>query len=314
VTWMHGPWIGAATALAVATAVAGCGGRAVATPAPVPTPILSGTAQLRLPITSYELSDTQSAEAEYLGQLYAQECMHGFGFEYLPGLSISSIAQNSRITAELNSRRYGVSDPTAAATYGYHIPSWARSAAAPTPFPRPGDPEFRVLTGQPAGRYHGRPVPAGGCLGQASGRLTAADIDTGAQASGGPDQSALVQQIASQGFARAQADRRVRTVDARWTACMRSHGYAYATPFQAANHWNLNAPVSTTEIQTAEHDIACKRQVNLIGVEFAVESDYENADIARNAQVLANARTEIAADAAGLRRLMANVKDQAATG
>lgn len=89
---------------------------------------------------------------------------------------------------------------------------------------------------------------------------------------------------------------------------MRSYGYAYATPFQAAEHWNLNAPVSTSEIQTAMHDIGCKRQVNLIGVEFAVESDYENAEIAGNAQELANDRAEIAADATGLRRLMTNVK------
>ena len=281
---------------------------------PVPVPVLSGTAQLRLPITAYELSGTQSAEAGYLTQRYTQECMHRFGFAYLPGLSVSSIAQNSRITAELNSRRYGVSDPVAAAAYGYHLPSWMKNAAAPAPFPRPGNPEYRVLTGQPAGRYHGRPVPAGGCTGQASSRLTAAGIDAGAQASGGPDQPALVQQIASQGFTRAQADPRVRAAGRRWAACMRSHGYAFATPFQAANHWNLNAPVSTTEIHTAEHDITCKRQVNLIGIEFAAESDDENAAIARNAQALANDRTEIAADTAGLRHLMANVKDQTPAG
>jgi hypothetical protein len=311
---MRGLWTGTASALAVAAAVSGCGAAPAAPPPPVPTPTLSTTAQLRLPITSYELSDTQSAETEYLGQLYTQECMRGFGFDYLPGLSISSIAENSRITAELDSRRYGVSDPVAAAADGYHIPSWAKGTASPTPFPRPTDPEFRVLTGQPAGSYHGRPVPRGGCIGQASGRLTAAGIDVGAQASGGPEQSALVQQIANQGFARAQADPRTRAVDTRWAACMRSAGYVYATPFQAAEHWNLNAPVSTTEIQTARRDIACKRQVNLIGVEFAVESDYDNADIARNAQALAADKAEIAADAAGLRRLMANLKGQAAAG
>jgi hypothetical protein len=312
VTRTHRPWTGAATALAVATAVSGCGGSRAVTPEPVPTPVLSSTAQLRLPITSYELSGTQNAEAGYLDQLYTQECMHGFGFDYLPGLSVSSIAENSRVTAELDSRRYGVSDQAAAAAYGYHIPSWVKSAAAPEPFPQQGVPEFRVLTGEPAGSYHGRAVPAGGCIGQASGRLTAAGIDTGAQASGGPDQSALVQQIASQGFARAQADPRVRAVDARWAACMRSFGDDYATPFQAANHWNLNAPVTTAEIQTAEHDITCKRQVNLIGVEFAVESDDENAGIAMNARALANDRAEIAADVAGLRRLMARVTKQAA--
>lgn len=313
-TRIGGPWIGAAAALAVAAAMSGCGGTAAASPAPVPTPVLSSTAQLRLPITSYELSNTQNAEVEYLGQLYTQECMHGFGFEYLPGLSVSSIAENTRVTAELNSRRYGLSDPVAAATYGYHIPSWAENAAAPIPFPPQGTPEFRVLTGNPAGSYHGRPVPSGGCTGEASARLAAAGVDAGAQASGGPDQSALVQQIANQGFSRAQSDPRVRAVDARWAACMRSAGDAYATPFLAAEHWNLNAPVSTTEIQTAEHDIACKKQVNLIGVEFAVESDYENAAIARNTQALAADRAEIAAAATGLRRLMANVKDQAAAG
>jgi hypothetical protein len=306
-----GSWTGPAAALAVVVAVSGCGAAAAAGPAPVPTPVLSSTAQLRLPITSYELSDTQGAEVEFLGQLYTQECMHGFGFAYLPGLSVSSIAENVRVTAELNSRRYGVSDLVTAATYGYHIPAWAINAAAPVPFPAHGGPEFRVLTGQPAGSYHGRPVPAGGCMGQASARLAAAGVDAGAQASGGPQQSSLLQQIANQGFARAQADPRVRAVDTRWAACMRIAGYTFATPFLAAEHWNLNAPVSTTEIQVAKHDIACKKQVNLIGVEFAVESDYENAGIARNAQALANDRAEIAADATGLRRLMTAVKGQA---
>jgi hypothetical protein len=278
----------------------------------VPTPTLSSTAALRLPIASYELSDTQSAQVDYLGQLYTQECMRGFGFAYLPSLSVSSIAESVRVTAELNSRRYGVSDPVTAAAEGYHVPSWAANGAAPIPFPSQGSPEYKVLAGQAAGSYKGRAVPSGGCIGQASARLAAAGVDPGAQAAGGPDQSDLLQRIANQGFIGAQADPRVRAVDTRWAACMHAAGYNYATPFQAAQHWNLNGPVSTAEIQTARRDIACKKQVNLIGVEFAVESDYENAQIARNARALANVKAEIATDAAGLRRLMAQVNGQTA--
>lgn len=301
-TGIRAPWIAVAGAVAFAAAVAGCGGgAAAAVPAPVPTPTLSSTAQLKLPIMTYELSSTQSAEANYLSQLDTQRCMRGFGFDYLPGLSASSVAENVRITEELDSRRYGVSDASVIATYGYHLPPWTKGTAAPAAFPAPGNPEFAVLTGQPAGSYHSRPIPQGGCTGQASRELAAAGIDTGAQASGGPD-SGLVQQMTAQDFTRAQSDPRVRAVDARWARCMRSYGYTYATPFQAAERWNLNAPVSSAEVQTAEHDVACKKQVNLIGVDFAVESDYENADIAHNSQALSQVKSEIARDAAGIRK------------
>jgi len=289
--------------------VTACGEAAPPAPKQVTTPDLASSAQLNLPIGAYELTDTENAEVEYLSELYAQRCMRGFGFDYIPGLSVSSIAEHVRISEELNSRRYGVSDAAAAATYGYNMPAWTRGMAAPVSISSLPHAEFAVLTGQRAGDYDRRPIPRGGCLTQASRDLSAAGIDAAAQGEGASADSALTQQIANQDFLRAQSDPRVLAVDARWAACMRSYGVVgYTSPLTAAMAWNLNVPASTSEIHTAVHDVACKQKVDLVGVEFAVESDYQNADIARNAQTLAQAKAEIATDAAGIRRLMASVR------
>jgi hypothetical protein len=298
--------ISASVILGCATA---CGESATPAPKPAATPVLASSAQLNLPVAAYELTDTQNAEVEYLNELYTQRCMRSFGFDYLPGLSVSSIADNVRISKELNSRRYGVSDPAAAATYGYNMPTWTRGTSAPVTIASLPHTEITVLTGQRTGDYRRRPIPQGGCLTQASRDLSAAGIDANAQGEGASADAPLTQKIGSQDFLRAQSDPRVLAVNARWAACMRSYGDSgYTTPLKTAMLWNLNIPASTSEIQTAMHDVACKQKVNVVGVEFAVESDYENADIVRNARTLAQAKAEIATDAAGIRRLMASVR------
>jgi len=288
---------------------AACGEPAPPAPKPAATPYLASSAQLNLPVAAYELTDTENAEVEYLSELYTQRCMRGFGFDYLPGLSASSIADHVRISEELNSRRYGVSDAAAAATYGYDMPAWTRGTSAPVSISSLPHTEVAVLTGQGTGDHHRRPIPPGGCLTQASGELSAAGIDPAAQGEGASAEAPLTQQIANQDFLQAQSDPRILAVDARWAACMRSYGDdGYISPLKAVTVWNLNVPASTSEIDTAVHDVACKQKVDLVGVEFAVESDYENADIVRNAQTLAQAKAEIATDAAGIRRLMASAR------
>jgi hypothetical protein len=73
-------------------------------------------------------------------------------------------------------------------------------------------------------------------------------------------------------------------------ACAHTATAGYTSPLNAAAAWNLNVPASTSEISTAVHDVACK----------------QNVDLVRNAATLAPAKAEIAADAVGLRRLMAS--------
>ena len=276
----------------------------------------SSMAQLQLPIAAYELTDQQSAEEDYLGLRLTQVCMSRAGFKFLPGLSAGYIADDVRIQREFESRRYGVSDLTVVTRYGYHLPGWITGPGTPDSLASLPRAEQAALAGtDPADRSsgaaasgHGRTgPPAGGCLDWSNNELAAAGISPGSGA------SEVVAQIRQESFVKAQSDPRVRAVFAAWSACMRSHGYHYSSPFTAAadSRWTTASSASPAEITTAETDVACKSRANVLGVEFAVESDYENAAIANNNNTAALAQAKAAANIQGrsLNRLMAKYGD-----
>jgi len=263
----------------------------------------AGAAAPELPVEAYGLSELQTGQANYLTLRLLQVCAARFGVRYPPGLSPSNIALGVRIQQEIDSRRYGVSDPAAARVYGYHAPSWMTGPVKPAKISLLPPAQQRVLWGgnaHPAASSH---IPAGGCEGQASRELAAAGIGGPAQQNG----AALIEQINVQGFQQAQSDPRVRAVFAKWSACMRSHGYDYGTPLQAGGSpaWNLSAPPTRTEIRAAETDVACKQQADVLGVTFTAESDAERALIARQARALAQARAATEMEAQGIQRLLA---------
>ncbi|WP_406013895.1 hypothetical protein OG520_18510 [Streptomyces sp. NBC_00984] len=61
---------------------------------------------------------------------------------------------------------------------------------------------------------------------------------------------------------------------------------------------------SRAEVAVATADIVCKLRTNLLGVNFAVEAEYENAAIAAHLQELAEVRTHKAAGTERLPDLM----------
>jgi hypothetical protein len=309
----------AVSVVAVMTLLAACGGaRALATrPGSDPAPGRGGGMPTQLPIDAYELTGLQTAELDYVAQRLVQRCAADFGVSYPPGLSRDSIAQGVRVQEEVDSRRYGVSDPAAARAYGYHLPAWMMVQSAPVTRLPPA--EQLVLTGRVAtaaastaggrspvasdGRDHGQRVPSGGCQERAVRELSAAGIGGYAPE---PPSAYLVTQINVEGFERAQSDPRVLAVFAKWSACMRSHGYDYPNPLAATGdpRWNMSTPPTRTEIRTAQTDVACKQRTNLLAVTFAVESDYEHALIARHARELAQARSQIEAEGRTIERLL----------
>lgn len=279
---------------------------AVHMPSVTPTP--SSVLQYQLPLAAYQLTPRQTAEVEYLTQRLEQACLGKLGFRFPPGLSDKAIAQGARITDEFESRLYGVSDPVAVRAYGYHLPSWVQGPGKPESAAQLGTAEWAALTGQGPARA-GQPVPAGGCAGQAERELQRAGINATILQSGGSDPSTLASSAQLASFERAQSSPPVRAVFARWSACMRSYGNHYATPFTAAGdpRWARSTTPSRLEIQTAEHDIGCKLRVNVLGVEFAVVSRYQDQAITAHAAAFAQARKVIVSEALGLRRLMAAV-------
>jgi len=272
-------------------------------PVPAPVPVVSDVLRQSLPIASYQLTPAQLGEEQYLTQRLTQACMSGYGIDYLPTLSEQLVTQNVDIAEEFDSRWYGVSDSSAVQSYGYHLPTWTQGMTAPAKLPAVGG---DVLTGAVTSYDH-KTVPAGGCLSEVSKELSQAGLDTQTQESGGSGPGTLIGDIQSSAFQSAQSDPRVTAVFGTWSACMSSHGYHYSTPFTAAAdpRWSAAAKAGPVELATAEQDLRCKQQVNLLGVEFTVVSAYQNAGLTHDAHSLAGVRTELATQAAAISRLMA---------
>jgi hypothetical protein len=204
------------------------------TPA-APTSVL----QMRFPVDAYELTTLQSAQLLYLTQRLRQQCMRSFGFDYLPNLSTGMISPQVRATDEHLTRLYGISDATAARTYGYHMPTWVTETAGGAAIGQLSRAEQAVLTGQGATSYDGRAIPT-------------------------------------------------------------------ATPYDAGGdpRWQTASAASPTEIQTTRHDITCKLRVNLLGVEYTVQSGYETTAIAKNSQALAPITASLGPEATAISHLM----------
>lgn len=293
-----------ASILILCLAAAGCGSgtaakhvslplrtsSAVAPPPAVPSP-------LSLPIKTYELPEQAAAQEQYVEQRMIQQCMARFGFHYLPGLSAQVVHTVELIDREYDSRRYGVTDAEAVRTYGYQLPAWTAGPDATAG--KPPAAELAVLVGS-ANRDGGR-IPPGGCMGQADRALAADGIHGGGQS------AALVSQLKETGFEHAQADPRVHAVVTRWSACMRSHGLDYTTPFAAGAdpRWRASGHPDPTQITVAETDVTCKVSTHLVAVEVAVESAYDEAEIAANIQRLAPVRESVTAQAEAIARVMA---------
>ncbi len=262
---------------------------AVSPPATVDIPQVLQVTGLTLPVDAYRPSPDQLAVIERAVATLTNDCMHRYGFgDVMP---TTRPAGPSSLT-----RRYGVTDPEVAQRYGYHVaPDEAIGSGTKPAAGRPLSPEeLLALSGDPSGRPRGvhsgqethGAFPAGGCLGEATGRIHEGEL-FGAG-------TTLADQIASTGFEQASVDARVVAVSGRWSACMKQGGYGFADPFEPAAGTDLqSAAPSAVEIRTAMADVACKKATNLVGVFYGVEVAYEQVAIQRNIQQLNQLKAEI---------------------
>lgn len=274
--------------VAIAVSAAACGGESssAAPQRPVPTPTPSSVTSLHLPLDAYTLNTSQTASGEYLRLALQRSCMAKLGFsDYPPGLTSGYVTQDARVFQEFNSRLWGISDPVQAALYGYHLPPWTHASVTGKVLTIGDLPaaEQTALLGR--GKAASGGIPAGGCTGQADREESAAGLSVG----GHPP--ALVSQLQQESFDQAKSDARVVKVFASWSACMRMSGFNYPDPFSV--NFDMSAPVSSLEKETAKTDIACKRKTNLLGVTYAVLSDYQNKLIEQNAQELAQVQQQV---------------------
>ncbi|MFJ4094000.1 hypothetical protein ACIPYS_20670 [Kitasatospora sp. NPDC089913] len=299
----------------LALAVAGCSAGQVASPSapvppsvPVPPPATVATpvpepsqvAGLRLPIAEYMLTPQQSAELKWLNTKKAALCMKEYGFDLpiAPGPVVSA-------SDSLLFRRYGLVDPVSVGTWGYHLPR--RDTATPRATLSPAENALllgRDATGKPVTKSNGRAVPVGGCQGRANTELRS--LQPGGQGTGG-GASQLAAQTKSESFSRSMADPRVKEVFGRWSECLRADGFSAANPVEAgADLPSVKEPEpDAAEIRMAQTDVECKARTDLIGIWFAVESEYQKAAIAQQPEAFAALKAERDAQAAELARQIA---------
>lgn len=263
-----------ALAVAALTLTAGCTASNTG-PAPSAVPRVVDGSTLRLPLDDYLLTGPEAALVAQARRVLMGQCLRPFG------MSVPEQAAGQPGPPTLNERRYGITKADQARHAGYRLPGdrpeRPRQGGTPDPL------LLGVITGTGPAVVHGVRVPAGGCLVQVNARL-----DRGEPR---PADTDLAQRLTQDSFFASHGDSRVQAAIQAWSACMRTRGFSYPDPLRAAADPRFQAgPVTRIEIQTATADLACKQQVNLVGIWYAVEAAAQRGTVAANAPALERIR------------------------
>ncbi|MFE2035563.1 hypothetical protein ACFXBB_20370 [Streptomyces scopuliridis] len=157
--------------------------------------------------------------------------------------------------------------------------------------------------------FNGKPVPDGGCEGEAlrtitKGAETAKEVKLpdGSAAGAGKDgfgegfAEMVVSSARGKAMAKLRNDSRFEKVTTAWSDCMDKQGYDFDSPSAARNdkRWANATQPGKEEISVGVADMRCKQEVNYLGVGIAVESAYENQLIEEDAEILKDAKDKTA--------------------
>ncbi|SFH32898.1 hypothetical protein [Amycolatopsis regifaucium] len=261
----------------VVLVVAGCAATAQSAPPPAePVPARVDTTDLKrfaLPLDAYAPSRAENTAVGKARFAAFKNCMLGFGFD------IGQLPEIPPETAGVNEFRYGLTDEVKARASGY--------TAAPPPKPPQPDipPEGRpIASGKGERTYKDKPVPEGGCQGEAGRKV----------AEGAAHDERLVLRLGDEAGKQAEADSRVKAAFQAWSACMARAGFDYADPWKPNDNPEFQGQeAGAREIATATADVRCKREVDLVGVWASVEAAYQERKIGENAEALKKVKEAI---------------------
>jgi len=252
--------------------------------APQAIPDLGLTQGMVLPLEAYMETYPEQAAIMRAQVSLVSSCMAKFNFQYDPPVADAPLSNDD---ANMN-RRYGISDPSEAAQYGYHLPNYTASQ----PQYQVSATEQEILVGHlgtdfrptpgPT-TYNGVPIPHNGCIGSSTAKL-GATLNT-----------QLPDQLDSESLSISQSKPAVQTALHAWSACMKSKGYRVDTPFNAAALApSSDGPSPTSqEIQVAMADVGCKQQTGLIKIWFTAETAVQDQQIDQNQLALTQLRRQI---------------------
>lgn len=170
--------------------------------------------------------------------------------------------------------RYGAIDAESAATDGYGEGNEVIRGRSGGGW-NPSEEELLLVRGTDGASpldAEGRPLPEGGCEGEAfralfepEPELAYIDADPSLAQFSVPWMDDAVLYIWSISAYLADEDERVQEAFARWSACMDRQGFSFATPLEASNN-EWPEPVGDEEIRVAVADAGCKQDVGLVEI------------------------------------------------
>lgn len=273
---------------------------------PAATPEGSAVPSVRLPVEDHLLTARQTRMLGDARTVLALSCVARLGlrpppppvrtFTYRPG--DRSLLANTE-------RRYGITDASVAAEYGYRPRPGTYPDSTTTDEPEMPQAVVAALTGERRGSSarnsaaRDARVPADGCLGEAKRSL-----------GGRPGvfrDSDLATRLNDASHLWSRRHPQVRAVVRDWAACMRRAGHPQTDPLDAPGpDRRFQTPRATPEeIAIALADIGCKRRTRLVEVWSGLERRYQQERIRAQAQQFAQVdrdlRTQVARAEAVLR-------------
>ncbi|MFI5764710.1 hypothetical protein ACIA8F_27745 [Streptomyces sp. NPDC051563] len=296
-------------AVLLALVLAGCsdpgaagGGGAHGEPELGEVPVAPAAASISLPLDAYTDTDAETVRMGQVQQRLLSRCMARYGFPY------EEVRPSDPAGAQGSDGRhlvlFGATDPEFAAAHGYDLTAGKGRPVRPPAAPlsesaalvmhgeRPGGAQGAAQPPDAANEEEaakvdsgidvgGQKVPPGGCIREAYRKLYAPTKDS--------VDLLFPFGLASEAHERSKGDSRVAAVLRNWSACMEKSGYGgLKDPYEVVQKLGLEAdPGGPKAVTAAKADVACKREVNLVGIWTAVEVAYQKRLVEEQAETLA---------------------------
>ncbi|MFD7786362.1 hypothetical protein ACFV4Q_25260 [Streptomyces nojiriensis] len=293
-----------AAVLLAAALLAGCagtGGSGGGEPELGPVEVNPATAALSLPMDAYTDTEAERIRMGQVQQALVSRCMARYGFTY-EGVRAAEASGAGAGAEDRHAYLFGLADPGYAAAHGYDKSAGEGSPAKPAA-PQLSDSAYVVMNGE-------RPGAQGGSAPDANSEEEAALVDSGLTAAGqkvpaggcgregfrklyAPAKDSVDLMftfgLASEAHDRSRQDSRVVDALRKWSSCMAASGYAgIESPYDVVEKLGLqDAPGGPKAVTAAKADVACKREVNLVGIWGAVEKAYQERLVEEHAETLA---------------------------
>ncbi|AMW12987.1 hypothetical protein A4E84_27945 [Streptomyces qaidamensis] len=229
----------------------------------------------RLPVETFAPTKAQTRMVSATRDELIDACMDGKGFpEWTPAPDLPDLGGTT-----LTDWRYGIHDAQEARAHGYHPDPAAQNAYDDAlSRDKSGDTDRGALRS---------------CVDQADGGVPRLAV------------SPLVNQIGGYSYQTAREAPEVQKAFQQWSECMKTKGFAYAQPMDAAEDSRFLSADEATELEkdTAVADVACRDKANVEKTWFDAEARIQEQEISKSRAALDEQRAGIKTAVAKARAL-----------